>query len=143
MDDHEMAKLRAQRMSQMQANQGGSRADAEQQKQAAEQQELMKTNILKQASFLPLCRFSYMLVCLQVLDQQALGRLSNLAAVRPAQARAVENLVIQMARTGQIAEKLDDAALRGLLEKVSAQQQKTTTVKFDRRRAALDSDDED
>ncbi|KAI6178822.1 Programmed cell death protein 5 [Aphelenchoides besseyi] len=128
MDDPELAKIKASRMAQLQSGSAGGNngPSAAEKKQMAEQQELMKNSILK-----------------QVLDQDAFGRLSNLAAVRPEKARAVENMVIQMARSGQLSGKLDDAGLRSLLDKVSAQQQKTTTVKFDRRRAALDSDDED
>ena len=62
-----------------------------------------------------------------------------------------------MATSGQLGGKLSESDLVGLLERVSAQTQKTTTVKvsklkdtmvilvffylqFDRRRAALDSD---
>lgn len=35
---------------------------------------------------------------LQVLDQQALARLSNLEAVKPEKARQVQGMIIQMAR---------------------------------------------
>lgn len=77
-----------------------------------------------------------------MLDQDAFSRLSNLAAVKPDKANAVENLIVRMARTGQLRGKLTDEAFKDLLDKVGGQQ-KTTTVKFDRRRAQLDSDDDD
>ncbi|CAD5207080.1 unnamed protein product [Bursaphelenchus okinawaensis] len=94
--------------------------------QKANEQELMKQSILS-----------------QVLDQDALARLSNLAAVKPDKARGVEAMIIQMARTGQIGGKLDDEGFKKILNQVSAASQKVTTVKFDRRRCALDSDDDD
>ncbi|TKR62576.1 hypothetical protein L596_026510 [Steinernema carpocapsae] len=92
-------------------------------RQAAEQQEEMKNTILSQ--------------CLQ---QDAMSRLSNLAAAKPQKAQMVENMIIQMARRGQIAGKMSDAQLKQLLDRFSEQTQRTTTVKFDRRRAAIDSD---
>ncbi|CAI5438791.1 unnamed protein product [Caenorhabditis angaria] len=79
----------------------------------------------------------------QILDQQALHRLSNLAAAKPEKAQMVEAALINMARRGQLAGKMSDEGLKQLMERVSQQTQKTTTVKFDRRRNNLDSDDED
>jgi programmed cell death protein 5 len=61
---------------------------------------------------------------------------------KPDKGRMVENMLLQMARTGQIMGKLDESELINILEKVNEQMQHNTTVKFDRRRAALDSDDE-
>uniref|UniRef100_A0A1I7WTB9 SRP_SPB domain-containing protein n=1 Tax=Heterorhabditis bacteriophora TaxID=37862 RepID=A0A1I7WTB9_HETBA len=112
-----------------------------------------------------------------VLDQQALVRLSNLAAAKPEKAKMVEAAVINMARIlpsnkvfkisqsqytshfyflkyyyscnfnisrrGQLAGKLSDESLKQVMERVSQQTQRTTTVKFDRRRNNLDSDGED
>ncbi|CAI4224297.1 unnamed protein product [Auanema sp. JU1783] len=79
----------------------------------------------------------------QILDQQAIVRLSNLAAAKPDKAKAVEATLIGMARRGQIAGKMSDESLKQLMERVSQQTQRTTTVTFDRRRNNLDSDDED
>lgn len=122
----------------------------------------------------------------QVMDQNAFARLSNIAAVNPTKgnqfyiysvvnrlldrykivnvngclANAVENLIVRMARSGQLNGKLSDEGLKQLLDKVAGQQ-KTTTVKvssftqahyiivvptnfqFDRRRAELDDSDEE
>lgn len=56
----------------------------------------------------------------------------------------VEGMIIRMAQMGQIAGKLDDPQLVQLLESLNKQMPKSnSTVKFDRRRAAMDSDDED
>ncbi|PNE09440.1 Programmed cell death protein 5, partial [Cryptotermes secundus] len=61
---------------------------------------------------------------------------------KPEKGQLVENMLIQMARTGQIMGKLNESELIDILEKVSEQMQQRTTVKFDRRRAAVDSDDD-
>jgi len=79
----------------------------------------------------------------QVMDQSALARLSNIAAAKPEKAKALENLVIQLARTGQIREKLTDQRLRQLLDQISEKTSKTTTVKFDRRRNRFDDSDDE
>lgn len=53
-------------------------------------------------------------------------------------------MIIQMAQQGRLGGKLDDAQLVQLLESISQQMPRSgSTVKFDRRRAALDSDDDD
>lgn len=79
------------------------------------------------------------------MDQQALVRLSNLAAAKPEKAQMVEGALINMARLainvinifivlylfrrGQIAGKMSDESLKQLMERVSQQTQKCTTVK--------------
>uniref|UniRef100_A0A8P4G5A4 Programmed cell death protein 5 n=1 Tax=Dicentrarchus labrax TaxID=13489 RepID=A0A8P4G5A4_DICLA len=78
----------------------------------------------------------------QVLDQSARARLSNLALVKPEKANAVENYLIQMARFGKLGGKISESGLIEILEKVSQQTDKKTTVTFNRRRV-LDSDDEE
>lgn len=57
----------------------------------------------------------------------------------------VEGMIIRMAQSGQIPGRLDDEQLVQLLESLNQQMPKSnSTVKFDRRRAAMDSsDDED
>lgn len=56
----------------------------------------------------------------------------------------VEGMICQMAQRGQFSGKLDDAQFIQLLESVNQQMPRSTsTVKFDRRRAAIDSDDDD
>uniref|UniRef100_A0A8C2YVC5 Programmed cell death protein 5 n=1 Tax=Cyclopterus lumpus TaxID=8103 RepID=A0A8C2YVC5_CYCLU len=78
----------------------------------------------------------------QVLDQSARARLNNLALVKPEKANAVENYLIQMARYGSLGGKISDSGLIEILEKVSQQTEKKTTVKFNRRKV-MDSDDDD
>lgn len=56
----------------------------------------------------------------------------------------VEGMIVRMAQMGQLQGKLDDAQLIQLLESVNSQMPRSTSsVKFDRRRAVIDSDDED
>ncbi|XP_076593697.1 programmed cell death protein 5 [Chaetodon auriga] len=78
----------------------------------------------------------------QVLDQSARARLSNLALVKPEKAKEVENYLIHMAGFGKLGGKISESGLIEILEKVSQQTQKKTTVTFNRRRV-MDSDDED
>ncbi|XP_016991014.1 programmed cell death protein 5 [Drosophila rhopaloa] len=131
MSDGDLDALRAQRMSQMQSQFGGGGGnDAEKQQAQQEQmraQEEMKHSILS-----------------QVLDQQARARLNTLKVSKPEKAQIFENMVIRMAQMGQVRGKLDDAQFVSILESVNAQMpQSKSSVKYDRRRAAIDSDDDD
>lgn len=70
---------------------------------------------------------------------------NTLKISKPEKAQMVEGMIIRMAQSGQIPGKLDDEQLIQLLESLNQQMPKSnSTVKFDRRRAAMDSsDDED
>ncbi|KAH0554040.1 programmed cell death protein 5 [Cotesia glomerata] len=126
MADPELEMLRQQRMAQLRSQyQGG---DESSQKAAEEQRQKiqdMKHSILS-----------------QVLDQSARARLNTLSLGKPEKAKMVEEMLVNMAQRGQLPGKLGEKELISLLESVNQQTQKTTTVKFDRRRAALDSDDD-
>lgn len=62
---------------------------------------------------------------------------------KPEKGKMVENLLIRMAQSGQIRGKIGENELINILESVNQQMQANKpTVKFDRRRAALDSDDD-
>uniref|UniRef100_F6ZDV6 Programmed cell death protein 5 n=1 Tax=Xenopus tropicalis TaxID=8364 RepID=F6ZDV6_XENTR len=114
MADPELEAIRRQRMAELQSKHGvRSREDD------------MRNNILA-----------------QVLSQAARARLNNLALVKPEKAKAVENYLIQMARFGQLGGKLSEEGLIEILEKVSQQTEKKTTVKFNRRKV-MDSDEDD
>lgn len=63
---------------------------------------------------------------------------------RPEKGAMVENMICQMAQRGQVRTKISEQELIQILESLNQQMPKSTsTVKFDRRRAALDSDDDD
>ncbi|XP_053675216.1 programmed cell death protein 5 [Anopheles nili] len=124
MDDAELAALRQQRLQQMQSS-NPEQQQAQMEKMQAQAD--MKNSMLA-----------------QLLDQNARARLNTLKLSKPEKAQMVESMIIRMAQTGQIGGKLDDASLVQLLETVNQQMPRSnSTVKFDRRRAAIDSDDED
>uniref|UniRef100_A0A7N9AYM3 Programmed cell death protein 5 n=1 Tax=Mastacembelus armatus TaxID=205130 RepID=A0A7N9AYM3_9TELE len=111
MADDELEAIRRQRMAELQAKHGD--ASNNQQGEEAKQRETdMRNSILA-----------------QVLDQSARARLSNLALVKPEKANAVENYLIQMARFGKLGGKISESGLIEILEKVSQQTEKKTTVK--------------
>lgn len=124
MADDELEAIRRQRMAELQAKHGDS-SNNQQAEEAKQRETDMRNSILA-----------------QVLDQSARARLSNLALVKPDKANAVENYLIQMARFGKLGGKISESGLIEILEKVSQQTEKKTTVKFNRRRV-MDSDDED
>ncbi|XP_070685074.1 programmed cell death protein 5 [Pempheris klunzingeri] len=124
MADDELEAIRRQRMAELQAKHGDS-SNNQQGEEAKQRETEMRNTILA-----------------QVLDQSARARLSNLALVKPEKANAVENYLIQMARFGKLGGKISETGLIEILEKVSQQTEKKTTVTFNRRRV-MDSDDED
>jgi len=133
MGDDELSAIRAKRMAELQAMQGGGggpgAGGADRQKQMEERQAQMtdmKNSILS-----------------QVLDQEARARLNTLMIAKPEKGKQVEAMLCQMAQTGQLGGKLGEQDLKELLERFNAGSASNTKVKFDRRRAALDSDDED
>ncbi|XP_014285966.1 programmed cell death protein 5 [Halyomorpha halys] len=79
----------------------------------------------------------------RILDQNARARLNTIMVAKPDKGRMLENMLIQMAQRGQIMGRMNEDDLKGILEQVNKQFQTKTTVKFDRRRAALDDSDED
>lgn len=125
MADDELEAIRRQRLAQLQAEHGDAANDQQGQQEAKQRDTEMRNSILS-----------------QVLDQSARARLSNLAMVKPDKAKAVENYLIQMARFGKLGGKITESGLIEILEKVSQQTEKKTTVTFNRRKV-MDSDDED
>lgn len=69
--------------------------------------------------------------------------MNTLRVAKPEKAAAVENLLVSMARRGQLGGRLGEDELKKLLEQVNEQMSQKTTVKFDRRRAALDDSDDE
>ncbi|EDO41998.1 predicted protein [Nematostella vectensis] len=128
-DDPELAALRAKRMAELQQQMGGQDPAQMQQQQQQQMENAHREMEMRNA------------MLTQILDQSARARLNSIALVKPEKARMVENMLIQMARSGQVGGKVGETQLVGLLEKVQDKAQKTT-VKFDRRRV-FDSDDDD
>jgi len=125
MEDDELAQIRANRMAEMQAQRGGGGDQQQKQQERAKQMEDMKNGILS-----------------QILDQKARARLNTLMIAKPDKGKQVEAMLCQMAQTGQLGGKLGDDELKGLLDRMTSGQS-ASKVKFDRRRAAMDSDDDD
>ncbi|XP_042863051.1 programmed cell death protein 5-like isoform X1 [Penaeus japonicus] len=136
-DDAELAAIREKRMQELQGmqdspfgikvpgNQPAMQGQQQKQEEMMQQQQQAINGLLN-----------------QVLDQQARARLNTIMVAKPEKGKQVESVIVQMATSGQIGGKLSENDLIGLVERVNAQTQKTTTVKFDRRRAALDDDDD-
>ena len=134
MEDDDLAQIRARRMAEMRQQQGGpatggapagAEAAAKQQEQRQAMED-MKNGILN-----------------QVLSQEARARLSTIKLAKAEKGARIEATILQMAQSGQIQSRLSEAELIGLLERFSeapGMGGNKTTVKFDRRRAALDSD---
>ncbi|KAF4522670.1 hypothetical protein B566_EDAN010451 [Ephemera danica] len=125
MADPELEEIRARRMAQLRGDSGQKDGGAAMEERKRQQEE-MKNGMLS-----------------QILDQSARARLNTLLVAKPEKARAVEGLLISMAQRGQIQGRLGEKELIGILEQVGASASSKSTVKFDRRRAALDSDEDD
>ncbi|KAM0727166.1 Programmed cell death protein 5 [Formica fusca] len=126
MSDPELEALRQQRLMQLQSQYKGNNVDNKQSmEERMQRMEEMKHTILT-----------------QVLDQSARARLNTLCLGKPEKGKMVEEMILNMAQNQQLPGKLGEKQLINLLESLNQQTQKKTTVKFDRRRAALDSDDD-
>lgn len=126
MSDPELEALRQQRLMQLQSQYKGNNVDNKQSmEERMQRMEEMKHTILT-----------------QVLDQSARARLNTLCLGKPEKGKMVEEMILNMAQNQQLPGKLGEKQLINLLESLNQQTQRKTTVKFDRRRAALDSDDD-
>ncbi|KAK9731049.1 Double-stranded DNA-binding domain [Popillia japonica] len=129
MQDSELEEIRKNRLAQLQSqyNAGDQASNQKAQEEKLKAQEDAKNSILS-----------------QILDQQARARLNTLMLGKPEKGKMIESMLIQMAQGGRLRNRIGEKELIDLLENVNSQlPQHKTSVKFDRRRAALDSDDED
>ena len=142
MGDDELAQIRAKRMAEMRQQAGGG--DQQQKaEERAKQMEDMKNGILSQVLDQKVSRrYGDVRSMYCYRDLQARARLNTLMVAKPEKGKQVEAMLCQMAQTGQLGGKLGDEELKGLLDRMSTSQQ-ASKVKFDRRRAGIDSDDED
>eukprot|EP00842_Homolaphlyctis_polyrhiza_P000551 jgi/Hompol1/1497/HPOL_000618-RA len=67
-------------------------------------------------------------ILFQILDNQARERLARIKIVKSDKARAVEDMLLRMAQTGQIRGKVSESQLIDFLEQIGAQQQTTTKI---------------
>lgn len=127
MSDPEFEAIRQQRLAQLQSQyKSGNVENKQAMEEKMRQMEEMKNSILT-----------------QVLNQSARARLNTLCLGKPEKGKMVEDMILNMAKRGQLPGKLGEKELINLLESINQQTQQKTVVKFDRRRAALDSDDDD
>ncbi|XP_034189692.1 programmed cell death 5 [Osmia lignaria lignaria] len=127
MSDPELEAIRQHRLAQLQSQYKPGNAENKQaMEEKVQQMQEMRNSILT-----------------QVLDQSARARLNTLSLGKPEKGKMVEDMLLSMAQRGQLPGKLGEKELINLLESINQQTQQRTVVKFDRRRAALDSDDED
>eukprot|EP00741_Cyanophora_paradoxa_P022602 tig00000248_g21827.t1 len=131
-DDAELAAIRARRLAEMQAAAGGAPgmmpgmpgggqdpAKAEEMRRQQEERRRMMLN--------------------QILTREASERLNRIRLVKEEKARAVEDLLLRAAQTGQLREKVDEPRLINMLEQINESTQKETKITIQRRR--VDDDD--
>ncbi|KAL7750799.1 hypothetical protein RI367_003756 [Sorochytrium milnesiophthora] len=135
MEDDELAQIRARRMGGMggggvaggmagmpSGRAGGNSAEDEEKK--AQMEEMRKTMLMS------------------ILDGEARERLSRISMVKAEKARAVEDLVIRMAQTGQIRGKVSENQLIDLLGNIADSKQETK-ITYNRRRFDDDEEEEE
>ncbi len=106
MDDGELQAIRAARIKELQAQQGGRAQTA-----GGAQQDNIDPETKRQQD-----AAGRHAMLSQILDAPARDRLSRIAIVKSDRARAVEDLIMRMAQGGQIRQKITESELVGLLE---------------------------
>ncbi|EDV25439.1 uncharacterized protein TRIADDRAFT_55528 [Trichoplax adhaerens] len=144
MGDSELEQIRAKRMAELQGQYPQGNLDRQQQEQQ------VKARLYTPSLRPPYCEhglfamqdFAYELnlfdreaeaknsILSQILAQDARTRLNSIALVKPEKASMIENMLINMAKTGQLGGKVSEAQLIKLLEEVNSKTQKRTTVKL-------------
>ncbi|MDD1707664.1 MAG: DNA-binding protein [Methanoregulaceae archaeon] len=100
MGDDELAEIRRRRMAQMQqqaVDQQMMQEEMEQQKQAEAQLHM---------------------ILMQILEPEARERLNAIRLTRPDFARAVEQQLVLLAKSGRLKQKITDAQLKALLQQI-------------------------
>jgi programmed cell death protein 5 len=101
--DEELRKLRAKRMSEIQAQQ----QQQEELQRAQQEAELQKQELMR-----------------KVLTPEARLRLNNIKMVRPEFAQQIEIQLLQIAQTGRVRLPIDDSTLKKLLVQIQSRQSK-------------------
>ncbi|KAL1919036.1 uncharacterized protein VTP21DRAFT_2417 [Calcarisporiella thermophila] len=133
--DDELEAIRARRLAELQNMQGQARPggnpgapnsqggdDAEKKRQMEEMRQTM---------------------LIQILDNEARERLGRIQMVKADKARAVEDLLIRMAQTGQLRGKVNESQLIDLLQQINDQQHKSQTNKIVYNRRRFDDDEDE
>ena len=69
-------------------------------------------------------------ILMGVLTPEARNRLANIKLARPEFAAQIENLLIQLAQSGQLAQKIDDKQLKEILLKIQKKKRDITIKKI-------------
>lgn len=101
--DEELRKLRAKRMSEIQAQQ----QQQEELQRAQQEAELQKQELMR-----------------KILTPEARLRLNNIKMVRPEFAQQIEIQLLQIAQTGRVRLPIDDSTLKKLLLQIQSRQSK-------------------
>ncbi|KAJ3128582.1 hypothetical protein HK098_004008 [Nowakowskiella sp. JEL0407] len=132
MEDSELQAIRAKRMQQLRASGGGmaggpkfggAEGGQEDAEKKSQMEEMRRTMLI------------------QILDNDARERLARITMVKPEKGRAVEDLLIRMAQSGQLGGKVKEPQLIELLEKINETNRSETKIVYNRRR--MDDDDDD
>ncbi|KAJ1997171.1 hypothetical protein GGI02_005180 [Coemansia sp. RSA 2322] len=78
----------------------------------------------------------------QILSPEALGRLGHIALVKKERARAVEDMLMRMARMGQIRSKVKEEELVDMLKQINSSHHEETKIVYNRK-GFEDSEDEE
>ncbi|KAF2350086.1 PDCD5-related protein [Trinorchestia longiramus] len=76
----------------------------------------------------------------QALSQEAAARLNTIRLAKPDKGKQLEAYIVNLATSGRMMGKMTEPELISIVEELNKHTSKSTKVKFDRRRAALDSD---
>mmetsp|Transcript_61045 Transcript_61045/g.132344 ORF Transcript_61045/g.132344 Transcript_61045/m.132344 type:complete len:127 (-) Transcript_61045:167-547(-) len=113
---------RARQQANMQASQEGELQKMQEREQQRKEMEERKRMMIR-----------------QILEPEALERLSRIGLVKPEKKEQMEATILQIAQSGQLQEKMSESMLIQLMERADAQVQQST-VKF--RRKPRDDDDD-
>lgn len=77
----------------------------------------------------------------QLLTQDARERLNRIRIVKPDRASQAEQLIISMAQTGQLQQRVDEPSLVKLLDQLTQHQEPSSRLKFSRKESDSEEDE--
>ncbi|KAJ2769841.1 hypothetical protein IWQ56_002393 [Coemansia nantahalensis] len=77
----------------------------------------------------------------RILTKEARQRLTSMALVKEGHVRAVEDMLLRMAASGQLRRAVTDDELKSLLKEISEKEQEETKIVFSRKES-IDSDED-
>lgn len=115
MDDSDLQRIRAARLAELQSQSTSSQSHDPSSSADQQQQQQQQRDAEQQSRHHILS---------QLLDPSARDRLRRIALVKPDRANGVEELLMRMAKSGQIRQRVSEPELVGLLEELSGQEGK-------------------